>query len=373
MRSRRRLIAWLAALFGVAGLVLLAFGAAEVARDDARSGASPAAGPARKAAAGQRRRATRVRVPAEVRAQAAAMTRAQQVAQLFLVGFEGTDATVFPALRERGWGGLLLTAANAPSADVGAVLAREAAVGTAVPPLVAASGIPGFELPAQSPDDDPEAAEAAALARAQALRAAGITLVLAPVADVGIGTEEVSFGDDPARVARLARAAVRGWRAGGVVAAPGRFPGEGAISQDPLEGPATVGLSREELAARDLRPFRALRRSARALVVSSAAFSAYDPVTPAALTPAIVRDLLRRDLGFTGVAISHDLAGVAAATGGSVAEAAVEALRTGIDMVQIADPADAEAAYRAVLAARIPRERLREALLRVLALKRLAA
>lgn len=312
-----------------------------------------------------------VEVPAAVRAQAARLTREQRIAQLFLVGFEGTDATVFPALRERGWGGLILTADNVLSPDQGAALAGETTVEWTVPPLVTPSDAPGFELPLPTPDARPAAVRAETAARAAGLRAAGVNLVLAPRADVTITNDPGSFGDDPERVARLAGAAARGWRQGGVIAAPGRFPGEGAANQDPLEGPATVGLAREELAARDLVPFRALLRSP-AMVVSSAAFSAYDPVTPASLTPAIVRDLLRGELGYQGVAISDDLAGAAAATGGGVADAAVEALRAGVDMVQISEPADAEAAYRAVLRAKIPRERLEEALLRVLALKRAA-
>ena len=118
-----------------------------------------------------------------------------------------------------------------------------------------------------------------------------------------------------------------------------------------------------------LIPFRAVLR-APAMLVSSAAFSAYDPVTPASLTPAIARDLLRGELGYQGVAVSDDLAGAAAATSGSVADAAVLALKAGIDMVQISEPADAEAAYRAVLKAKVPQARLDEALFRVLALKR---
>ena len=310
-----------------------------------------------------------VEVPAAVRAQAATLSRAQQIAQLFLVGFEGMDASPFPALRERGWGGLILTADNVLSPDQVAVLAGETTVGWTVPPLVATSDVAGFELPAQSPRTRASEVRADAQARATAFRAAGVNLVLAPRADVAITADEGTYGDDPERVARLAAAAVGGWRAGGVIPAPGRFPGEGAASQDPLQGPSSVGLSRVELADRDLVPFRAVLR-APAMTVSSAAFSAYDPVTPASLTPAIVRDLLRGELGYRGVAISDDLAGAAAATAGSVADAAVEALRAGIDVVQISDPAEAEAAYRAVLRARIPRARLQDALLRVLALKR---
>lgn len=313
-----------------------------------------------------------VRVPGPIRDQIASMTREQQIAQLFLVGFEGTDATVLAALRERGWGGLILTTDNVLSPDQGAVLAGEALVGEGVKPFVTTLDVPGFEPPAQSSSDT--AADTRAVARAQAVawRAMGITLVFAPRADVGIADDDGTFGDDPDRVAALADAAARGWRGGGMIPAPGRFPGEGAASQDPLEGPSTVGLTVEELAERDLVPWRRLVRNAPALVVSSVAFAAYDPVTPAVLTPAIVQGLLRDTLGFTGVALSDELAGVTAATGGTMGEAAVEALRAGVDMVQIGDPVAAEGAYRAVLRAKLPAARLREALVRVLTLKRSA-
>lgn len=355
--------------------LLLAFalaGCGEEAREPAKPAAPRAQPTATATATAAPRRAPAPRVPAAVRAQAAGLSREQQVAQLFLVGFEGTDATVFPALRERGWGGLLLTADNVLSPDQGAVLGGEATVGWEIAPLVAAVDVPGFEAPPQSPSDRAADVRAAAEARAQAMRAAGFNLALAPRADVAIEAAEGTFGDDAERVTALVVAAARGFRAGGVIPAAGRFPGEGAANQDPLEGPAIVGLSVEELQARDLLPYRGLLRHAPALVVSSAAFAAYDPVTPAALTPEIVQGLLRDDLGYTGVAISDDLAGVAAATGGSIGDAAVEALRAGIDMVQVSEPAEAEAAYRAVLAARIPAGRLEEALLRVLALKRSA-
>jgi beta-glucosidase-like glycosyl hydrolase len=313
-------------------------------------------------------------VPAAVRAQADRMSRTQQVAQLLLVGFEGTDLTapIFRELRTRGWGGLLMTSDNVLSPDQGAVLAGEARAVARIPPLVATDGVAGFELPPQSPEDSVRAVRADARSRAARFRAAGVNLVFAPRADVGVEASEGTFGDDPQQVARLAKAAAEGWRAGRVIAAPGRFPGEGAVNQDPVEGPATVGLSPEELELRDLVPFRALARRSRAVVVSSAAFPAYDPVTPAALTPAIVRGLLREELKFTGVAISDDLAGLTAATGATPGRAAVAALRAGVDMVQVPDPAQREPVLRAILAARIPPARLREALLRVLAMKRAA-
>lgn len=371
----RRLIALLAGLLAIAAAIFgLTRGTeggdplpvATVKRTPTPKQAAPSASPRASAAAA---------VPAAVRAQAARMSRTQQVAQLLLVGFEGTNltASIFRELRTRGWGGLLMTSDNVLSPDQGAGLAGEAAAVARVPPLVAMDGVPGFELPTQSSEDSVRAVRADARSRAARFRAAGVNLVFAPRADVGFHDGiEPTFGDDPQRVARLAAAAAAGWRSGRVIAAPGRFPGEGAITQDPVDGPAAVALSPDELEMRDLVPFRALVGEARAVVVSSAAFSAYDPVTPAALTPAIVRDLLREDLGFKGVAISDDLAGLTAATGATAGQAAVEALRAGVDMVQVPDPAQREAVLRAVLAARIPPERLREALLRVLVMKRAA-
>ena len=110
-----------------------------------------------------------------------------------------------------------------------------------------------------------------------------------------------------------------------------------------------------------------------AVVVSLALYAAYDPVTPAALSPSIVGGLLRDQLGFKGVAISDDLSAGRLATGLPASEAAVRALAAGIDLVVISDPGEAAKTRKAVLeAARsgaIPPARLKEAIARVLSLK----
>ncbi len=125
--------------------------------------------------------------------------------------------------------------------------------------------------------------------------------------------------------------------------------------------------------ARDLKPWVTALKEAPAVTVSSATYTAYDPVTPASLTPRIVRGLLREQLRFGGVAITDDVNGIAAATGGTPGEAAVSAIRAGTDMVFIPDPTATGAAYDAVLkaakAGKIPAGRIREAAGRVLALK----
>jgi beta-N-acetylhexosaminidase len=183
------------------------------------------------------------------------------------------------------------------------------------------------------------------------------------------------FGDDPAVVTAMVRAAVDGYRAGGVIPAVGHFPGIGAASADPDSATATVGLSLAELRRRDLRPFAAVARSAPVIVVSNAVYAAFDGVTPAVLEPGITAALLRRDLRFRGVMMTDDLTATAAILAKRVDNTAVAALAAGADLLYVSGGGrDQEMAYRAVVRAVrrgvISRERLRVSVLRVLALKR---
>jgi len=285
-----------------------------------------------------------------------------------VVGFPGTDlqAPVFAELRGHGWGGIVVGPDNVFDLSSVGFFAGEARVvaqqAKRVVPLVAA-----FD-DARPPRLGSTPAEARSRARAAAAAASaqGITLTTAPFIDVGLEA-------DAQLIARVAPAAVKGWLSQGVAPAPGHFPGQGTVTQDPLDGPASVGLSTRDLRRRDLKPFRTALRRAPAVTVSSASFTAYDPVTPASLTPAVVKRLLRKKLRFGGVAMTDDLAGVAAATGGTQAEAAVAALRAGIDLLYVPDARERDAVYtavyRAVRAGRLPGARVRAAAARVLALK----
>lgn len=331
----------------------------------------PAAG-----ASGERptRAAAPVRASGSVRSLARSLSLEARVAQLFLVGFEGTDgaAPIFASMQQRGWGAIVLGPENvlwpeAVGALAGQLTSTAAAAGHARP-LVMVDGLPA--LPDQRALRSAAEAEATARAAATGLAALGADAVLDPQADLAVPAgpaAKLGFSDEPRVVRRLARAAVKGWLAGGVLPAVGHFPGQGAASQDPVEGPSIVG-AEPEVAA-----FRPALRRAPAVVISNAAYTVYDSVTPAALLPAVVRDLLRGELRFNGVAITDDLAGATAATGGSVGAAAVEALRAGADLVQVRDEQAREAAYVAVLRAartgRIPRARIEEAVLRVLVMK----
>jgi beta-N-acetylhexosaminidase len=107
--------------------------------------------------------------------------------------------------------------------------------------------------------------------------------------------------------------------------------------------------------------------------MSNAIYTAYDSVTPATLLPDAVKELRNR-LGFAGTIISGDLVSTTATTGGSVGDAAVDALKAGVDMLLVpGGRAQQDEAYRAVVAAvasgRLSAERIIESLRRIAKLR----
>jgi beta-N-acetylhexosaminidase len=335
-------------------------------------------------------------VPAGVRGLLAGLSSEEKVDQVLALGFEGTDSgsPVFAELRERQLGAVFVDARNWLDASQGSALVAElkeaGGSGGRISPLILAAqeGGPGrafADLPPAVPQvaigdfGDSQRARRWAREAAAALAGAGFDLNLFPVADAAPLASPISeraFSEDPGVVAQMTLAAVIGCREAGLACAPAHFPGLGAASGDTDAGPATVGQTRSGLLSRDLVPFGvAIRAGAPAVVVSHSFYAAYDPVTPASQTPAIVTGLLRKRLGFEGAAVTDDLSAGAVRALGPVRDAAVASLLAGADLLLIEGPAEVQhASRRALLAAvasgEIPRARLDEAAGRVLALKR---
>jgi beta-N-acetylhexosaminidase len=315
---------------------------------------------------------------------------ATQVAQLFLVSLDGTDVGAVSALGAVGWGGVVLTSSNfVTDGQIGALAADVASAAHSaggVAPLIAATqeGGPETAFPDLPPEAEPvigasgQAAVAAAQARlaGKRLRTLGINMTIAPLADVDTPGGALSgrlFSSDPVTVGRFSVAAVNGYRGAGMISAVGHFPGSGGASADPDQMTATVGGSLTELRGRDLVPFAAVAPLAPVIVMSNAAYVAFDGVTPASLLPQAVA-LLRHEYGFGGVVMSDDLDATLSATGSDPGTSAVQALKAGDDLLYITGPPNEHtAAYDAVLAAAqrssSVRTMVRDALLRDLTLK----
>ena len=172
-------------------------------------------------------------------------------------------------------------------------------------------------------------------------RAMGVNVVYAPVLDLATEPNNAalgirSFGDDPAEVARLGRAMVRGLQSAGVAAAVKHFPGLGAVEQDTHFDLGVVRGSRGDLEANELAPYRAAfaagARMAMSAHVAVPGLSG-DPTLPATLSRAVMHGTLRDELGFRGIMISDALDMHALAQGAAQSVEVIAAIRAGIDLL----------------------------------------
>jgi beta-N-acetylhexosaminidase len=285
-----------------------------------------------------------------------------QIGQLFMAGFyETTPAEAIVALiREERLGGVILFSRNIrDGAQVRALtqalqaVAREA--GHAAPLLISIDQENGL-VRRLGPDaaifpgnmalgatGSVNLTTAVAEATGRELRAAGVNMNLAPVADVNnnpanpvIGVR--SFGADPAEVARLTAAAVRGYRAASVIATLKHFPGHGDTATDSHLALPVVPFDLDRLAAVELPPFQAgIAAGAEAVMLAHVLLPQIEPAAtlPASLSPVVARDLLRGRLGFDGVVMTDCLEMQAVASTVGIPRGAVLALRAGVDLVLI--------------------------------------
>lgn len=386
------------AQLAVAGLAVMAAGAAvalAVAGGEAE-GERPAAGTNASAEARSEARPASEERQDAIEDLIAEMPVEQKAAQLMLVGLEGTDSDdpALDALEGRGYAGVVIEARNYKSAGqvqglVEKAVERAENGGHPAPWLMAPQEGGEFNAfadlpPEEAPADVRTPREAADVAReaAEALLDLDLNGILAPVLDVGpVGGGTVgrrAYSDLAERVTAYATATVTAYEEAGIFSAAKHFPGLGAASQPTEEGPANVGLTLDQLAERDLPPFRAaIEAGVPGIVVGHGLYGVEDFVTPASLSPTIVTELLREDLGFDGLAISDDITEPAITATLPVGRAAVDSVRAGIDLVYVSQEQDEQrAVYDALVVAvregLLPSERVEEALTRNLEAKRRA-
>lgn len=176
------------------------------------------------------------------------------------------------------------------------------------------------------------------------LREAGINWNLAPVVDIAlnpfntvVGEAGRAFSADAERVTTHARVYLRGMRAAGLLTTLKHFPGHGSSWADSHLG--FVDVTDTAIPALELRPYREL--IAEGLVESvmpAHVFNRHlDPDSPATLSRRTITYLLRGALGFEGVVVSDDLLMRAIRDHYGLEQAAVLALRAGVDVLLISD------------------------------------
>ena len=213
----------------------------------------------------------------------------------------------------------------------------------------------------------------------------GVNMNLAPVADLvdidrpstnePIGRWGREYGHDAATVSSKAGAFAEGMQASKVIPTYKHFPGLGRVTANTDTSADVVDRTTSRLPDAAVSVFAgAIAAGAQVIMVSSATYALIDPSAPAVFSSTIVTEMLRTEMGFTGVVITDDVSAAVQVQGVAAGERAVRAIRAGCDIVLAsADPTVAADMVKALVAAAQSdpafAARVDESAARVLALK----
>ncbi len=379
--KRYKCILFAAALAAALGLLLAGCGAPAETPEPSGGGETPAVeGPAPQSAPTEEEIAA---------ALAADMTTEEKVGQLFFVRCPETGAAEDVAAYHPG--GVLLFGRDFEGKTYGQVRAETDGLQAAaeIPLLIGVDEEGGTVVRASSnrhlraqkfPSPQAlyraggmEAVAADAAEKSSFLLGLGINVNFAPVCDVSTDSGDFiydrAFGQDAAATSDYAETVTAAMDAAGIGAVMKHFPGYGD-NVDTHTGIAVDQRPYETFETSDFLPFAAgMTSPTAAVLVSHNIVVSMDETLPASLSPEVHR-VLREELGFTGVAMTDDLAMDALAQYSADGSAAVLAVQAGNDMIVTTDyESQIPAVIAAVEDGRISEERLDEAVMRVLAWK----
>ncbi len=244
---------------------------------------------------------------------------------------------------------------------------------------------------------NPEFARRQGEITAREAHALGVQWAFAPTVDVNNNADNPvinvrSYGENPADVARFAVAFTEGLQSGNVLATAKHFPGHGDTNVDSHRGLPVIDFSRPRLEQIELVPFRAvinagigsimvahiglpqidateikpLKQSVKASYTESEIVTA-NASLPATLSPKVITDILRKDLGFDGLIVTDamDMSGLTLYFNPD--EAAVRAFLAGADVLIKPTSADLtiKGLKEAIESGRISEERLNQSVRKV--------
>jgi len=228
--------------------------------------------------------------------------------------------------------------------------------------------------------NDPDTAFKAGTILGEQMQALGFNLDFAPVLDINSNPDnpvigDRSFGSNPEVVSRMGIQTMKGIQSEGIISVIKHFPGHGDTGVDShLELPK-VDKSRKKLSEMELVPFKkAISKGADVSMIAHILLPQIDTKHPASMSKKVITGILREDLGFDGVVITDDLTMEAITNHYNVADAAVQTVKAGGDLLLVAHDPDLVAAVfnklkAAVENGEISEERINESVERITRLK----
>jgi beta-N-acetylhexosaminidase len=186
-----------------------------------------------------------------------------------------------------------------------------------------------------------------------------------------------SFGDHPEQVGRLSAAVTTGLQEAGVAATAKHFPGHSDVALDSHQSLPVIPHSLERLRQVELQPFAAaIRAGVRLIMTGHLALTALDNEfhLPATLSPAVINDLLRGELGFKGVVVTDAMDMGSIQQGPGLVIDGLAAILAGVDLLLFHNtPAEMEDIFLALMQAAkrglLPQALLKSSVERILELK----
>jgi beta-N-acetylhexosaminidase len=282
------------------------------------------------------------------------MSLDEELGQMIIVEFSGArfNTDLQTMITKQHAGGTILYAWNVQSIAQTAALNKAAQNHAHIPLFIATDQegglvnrllhISGWLPSAQAigASSDPARAMQRGQQDAQALLQMGINLNLAPVVDVQTISNSATiiptrmFGTTPQQVATFAGAYLQGLQSLNVIGCLKHWPGLGNATVDPHDALPVFNRSQADLNKIDFAPYRLLMQQGLVDMIMSTheLVPAYDPHMPASLSPILIDQVLRHDLGYQGVVITDGLYMHALARW-SVPQAAVLAVLAGNDLL----------------------------------------
>lgn len=208
------------------------------------------------------------------------------------------------------------------------------------------------------------------------LRNLGFNVDFAPVLDLDTNPMSPVIGDrsfsaDPEKATLLGRAAIRGLQGEGLLACGKHFPGHGDTNLDSHLDLPTDPRPEGRFRDAELQPFvGAIEEKVAMIMTAHVLYPAFDPKRPGTLSPTVVTELLRQDLGFNGLVVGDDMDMKAIAGRWGDAEATLMAVEAGCDQLLVChETPRREGVHRALMegieSGRIDDRRLNQSLARI--------